>query len=174
MPLPHTFSFGRRTQPRIVVRMKSSDKKLLRLIAVFKFFKAAMLIALSLGVFRLLHRDVGETVEHWVSAMRLDPGNHLVMAALVRASLLTPEQIKKLGIVGLIYAGLFATEGTGLWLLKRWGEWVTVIITGSLLPLEIYELYRHATAIKLLVLVINVATVGYLIYRIKVGERANP
>jgi len=157
----------------MVVRMKWSDKKVLRLIAVFKFFKATMLTALALGVFRLMHRDVGETLERWVRAMRLDPGNHFAMAALVRASLLTPDQIRKLGIVGLVYAGLFTTEGIGLWQLKRWGEWVTVIITGSLLPLEIYELYRHVTAIKLLVLLINLATVAYLIYRIRVGERAN-
>jgi len=152
--------------------MKFSDKKLLRLIAVFKFFQAAMLIALSLGIFRLVHRNVGEIVEHWVRAMKLDPGNHLVMRILVRASLLTPEQIKRVGLVGLIYAALFLTEGTGLWLLKRWGEWITVIVTGSLLPLEVYELYRHVTALKVLVLVINVATVWYLIYRIRTGAHA--
>lgn len=153
--------------------MQVPDQKLLRLIAVFKFLKAAMLIALSLGVFRLMHRDVGEILERSVRAMRLDPGNHLVMSFLVRAALLTPEQIKKIGVVGLIYAALFTVEGTGLWLLKRWGEWVTVIITGSLLPLEIYELYRHATAVKFAVLLINVATVVYLIYRIRRPKRAN-
>src|SRR5208283_4770148 len=55
--------------------MKSSHDRMLRMIAVFKFFKSAMLIALGLGAFRLLHKDVGEVLEHWAKALRLDPAN---------------------------------------------------------------------------------------------------
>jgi uncharacterized membrane protein (DUF2068 family) len=71
-----------------------------------------------------------------------------------------------LGLVSFVYAGLFLTEGIGLWLLKRWAEWFTVIITSSLLPFEIYEIHRHPTPIKIVVILINVAIVGYLLYRI--------
>jgi len=147
--------------------MRFRHDQLLRLIAVFKFFKAASLIAISLGIFRLLHKDLGDVAEHWLRALRLDPGNHLVMTALIHVSNLTPEQIRKLGLVGLIYAALFLTEGTGLWMLKRWGEWVTVVITGSLVPFEFYGLCRHPTAIKAAVVVINVAIVVFLIYGIR-------
>jgi uncharacterized membrane protein (DUF2068 family) len=86
---------------------------------------------------------------------------------LERAANLTPNNIKGLGIVSFIYAGLFLTEGIGLWLVKRWAEWFTVIITSSLVPLEVYEIYRHPSPIKILVLVINIAVVGYLLYRIR-------
>ena len=147
--------------------MKTSHDRLLRLIALLKFFKAAMLIALGVGVFRLLHKDVGRIVEHWVEALRLDPGNRLVDAALAKASNLRPEQIKELGVGSFLYAALFLVEGTGLWLEKRWGEWLTVIITSSLVPVEIYEIYRHPSAVKLAVLVVNIAIVGYLIYRLR-------
>src|SRR5262252_3231638 len=47
----------------------------LRVIAGFKFFKATMLLALSFGAFRLLHKDVGALLEHWIEAFKLDPGN---------------------------------------------------------------------------------------------------
>jgi uncharacterized membrane protein (DUF2068 family) len=114
-----------------------------------------------------VHKDIGEIVERWVEAVHLDPGNRFVDAALSRISNLSPAQIKKIGLGGLIYAGLFLTEGIGLWLLKPWGEWVTVIITGSLVPVEIYEIYRHPSGMKIAVLVINVATVAYLIDRIR-------
>ena len=67
----------------------------------------------------------------------------------------------------MLYAALFLAEGTGLWLEKRWGEWLTVIITSSLVPVEIYEIYRHPSAVKVAVLVINLGIVGYLIYRIR-------
>ena len=147
--------------------MKSSQDRLLRFIALFKFLKAALLIAISVGVFKAVHKDVGEIAERWVQALRLDPGNRFVDGALSRISNLSPAQIKKLGLGGLVYAGLFLTEGIGLWLLKPWGEWVTVIITGSLVPVEIYEMYLHLSGIKVAVLVLNVATVAYLIYRIR-------
>lgn len=139
----------------------------MRWIAAFKFLKAAALVALSVGVFRLLHKNVGELLEHWVEALRLDPGNRFVDAILAKAWNVTPAQMTKLGIGGLLYAGLFLAEGTGLWLRKRWGEWLTVIITSTLLPVELYEIYRHPTWVKVGVLVINVAIVWYLIWKIR-------
>jgi uncharacterized membrane protein (DUF2068 family) len=147
--------------------MKSSDNRLIRLIAAFKLLKAWLLIALGVGTFKLLHQDVAGVVEHWIEALKLDPGNRLVDAALSKASNLTPEQIKKLGLGSFIYAALFLTEGIGLWLLKRWAEWLTVIITSSLIPVEIYEIHRHLMWAKVVVLVLNVAIVIYLIYRIR-------
>jgi uncharacterized membrane protein (DUF2068 family) len=147
--------------------MKSSDKGVLRLIAAFKLLKAGLLIALGVGAFKLLHQDVASVVEHWIEALKLDPGNRFVDAALSKASDLTPDQIKKLGLGSFIYAGLFLTEGIGLWLLKYWAEWLTVIITSSLIPIEIYEIHRHPTPAKVVVLVLNVAIVVYLLYRIR-------
>jgi uncharacterized membrane protein (DUF2068 family) len=54
--------------------------------------------------------------------------------------------------------------------LKRWAEWFTVVITSSLLPIEIYELLHHSTPIKFLILIVNIAVVVYLLHRI-IGER---
>ena len=147
--------------------MKRPSDRLLRWIAAFKFFKAAMLIALGVGAFKVLHKDVGGMVEHWCEALRLDPANGFVDAALGKASHLRPEQIKKLGLGSFLYAALFLAEGTGLWLQKRWGEWLTVIITSSLVPVEVYEIWRHASWMKMAVLGINLGIVGYLINRIR-------
>jgi uncharacterized membrane protein (DUF2068 family) len=154
--------------------MKTSinNGRLLRLIAVFKFLKAAMLIALGIGAFRLLHRDIGRLLEHWTEVLGVDPGNRFVDAALSKVSDLRPGQIKRLGLGSFLYAGLFLAEGTGLWLQRRWGEWLTVIITGSLVPLEIYEIYRHPGAVKVVVLVMNLGIVGYLIYHIRTRRAA--
>ena len=143
---------------------------LLRLIAVFKFLKAALLIGLSFGVFRMMHQDIGMRVEHWVEAMHMDPGNRHVAMLLARLANLSPAQVKRLGLVGLLYGGLFLVEGTGLWLQRRWGEWATVVITGLLVPVEIYEIVRHPNVVKVLVLIVNVAVVAYLVYRIRTNR----
>jgi uncharacterized membrane protein (DUF2068 family) len=151
--------------------MKSSDNRLIRLIALFKLLKAVLLIAFGLGALHLLHQNVASLVEHWVRLLSLDPGNRYIGRALQKAANLTPNDIKRLGVVSFLYAGLFLTEGIGLWLVKRWAEWFSVIITSSLVPVEVYEIYRHPSAIKILVLIVNVAVVGYLLYRIRNERR---
>jgi uncharacterized membrane protein (DUF2068 family) len=155
---------------RTLIGVKTSHSRLLRLIALFKLAKAALLIAVGVGALKLLHKDVAGAVEHWVELLRLDPNNHYIDIVLEKASNLTPDKIKQLGLGSMIYAGLFLAEGIGLWLEKRWAEWLTVIITSSLIPIEIYEIYRHPTAIKIAVLLINIAIVAYLLYRIR-GKR---
>ncbi len=137
------------------------------MIAVFKFLKAAALIALGVGAFKLLHKDVGGLAEHLAEALRFDPGSRYVVIFLAKVSNLRPDQIKKLGLVSFLYAGLFLAEGTGLWLQRRWGEWLTVMITGSLVPVEMYEIYRRATGVRVGALIVNVAIVAYLIYKIR-------
>lgn len=176
MAVPSSFDPHSETDPKhsghgdSTSERRPADGRLLRIIAVFKFFKAASLVALSLGAFRLLHQDIAERVAHWFMAMRLDPGNRYVEIMLAKVSNLTPAQITKIGLVGLLYAALFLVEGTGLWLKKRWGEWVTVVMTATLIPVEIYEIVRHPSATKIVLLFVNVGVVGYLIYQIRTAD----
>jgi uncharacterized membrane protein (DUF2068 family) len=147
--------------------MKSSDTRLLRLIAVFKLLKTVLLIVVGVGVLKLIHMDITNVLEHLVMKLGLDPGSRYVAEALQKAAKLTPDRVMDIGIGSFIYAGLFLAEGIGLWLLKRWAEWFTAILTSTLVPVEVYELHRHPTALKVLVLIINLAIVGYLVYRIR-------
>jgi uncharacterized membrane protein (DUF2068 family) len=152
--------------------MKTSDTKLLRLIALFKLLKAALLITVGVGALRLVHTDVASFVEKWVARLGLDPGSRYVGRFILKAAALTPNKIKDLAAGSFIYAGLFFTEGVGLWLLKRWAMWFSIIITSSLLPVEVHGIYRHPTSAKIFILVINIAVVAFLIYRIR-SERTN-
>jgi uncharacterized membrane protein (DUF2068 family) len=153
--------------------MKASDDRLLRLIAVFKFLEAGLLVALGIGAFKLLHKDLGDVLEHWIEALRLDPGERFLDVALAKASDVSAAQIKKVGVGSFVYAALFLTEGTGLWLRKRWAEWFTVILTSSVVPIEVYEIYRHPTTVKMAVLALNVAVVAYLVHHIR-NRAVNP
>jgi uncharacterized membrane protein (DUF2068 family) len=77
------------------------------------------------------------------------------------------KELKELSILGLGYAALFLTEGTGLLLRKRWAEWLTIIATSSFMPLELYELIQKFSALGLLLLVVNAAVVLFLVYRVR-------
>jgi uncharacterized membrane protein (DUF2068 family) len=144
-----------------------SSSFVLILIGIFKLFKALLLIALGIGAIKVLHKDVGRTVMNWIQLLRVDPENRLVHAMLVKILHITPRQLKELSIGTFFYAGLFATEGIGLLLRKRWAEYFTIITTGGLIPLEIFELARHFTIAKLVVALVNVLIVVYLAARVR-------
>lgn len=148
--------------------MKQKNSGLLRLIAIFKLVKAITLVAVGIGALHLLHNnDAAEAVNRLAATIGFNPGGRYVDAALARIVNLPSKDFKEVGIGSFIYAALFLTEGIGLWLMKPWAEWFTAIITASLVPLEIFEIHHHPTAVKVVVLALNVAIVIYLILKIR-------
>src|SRR5204862_2496488 len=63
----------------------------------------------------------------------------------------------------LVYGALQYTEGVGLWLLKRWGEYFAVVATSLFIPIEIYELIERITWVRVGALIINIAAVLYIL-----------
>jgi uncharacterized membrane protein (DUF2068 family) len=126
-----------------------------------------MLLIVGIGALKLLHRDVANTVAHWVDILRVDPDNLYIHRLLTRVLTVTPAQLRATSAGTFIYAGLLLTEGTGLLLRKRWAEYFTIITTAGLIPLEIYELVHRLTIAKIVILAINVAIVVYLVARVR-------
>jgi uncharacterized membrane protein (DUF2068 family) len=147
--------------------MKKSDRRMIRGIAIFKLAKATLMIAVGLVALRMIHTDIAGILEEWVPHIGFGPGSRFIGKLAVKAAELTPNRIRDVGVGSFIYAALFLTEGIGLWLLKKWAEWMTIVLTSSLLPVEIYEIVRHFGIGKVVVLLINLALVGYLIYLVR-------
>ncbi len=63
------------------------------------------------------------------------------------------------------YGALQFLEATGLWLLKRWGEYVAAVATSLFIPIEVYELAEKVTWFRIVALLINIGAVVYLVYR---------
>ena len=139
------------------------------LIALFKLIKGILLLAVGIGALKLLHRDIAQTVAHWVDILRVDPDNHLIHGLLARVLSVTPGQLRAASAGTFVYAGLLLTEGLGLLFRKRWAEYFTIVTTAGLIPIELYELSRRVTTAKVAVLFINVAIVAYLIRRVRKG-----
>jgi uncharacterized membrane protein (DUF2068 family) len=137
------------------------------LIGLFKLAKALLLIVVGIGAIKLLHKDVADTITHWVDVLRVDPDNRFIHQMAAKAFGVTPAQLKAVSAGTFFYASLLLTEGIGLLLRKHWAEYFTVITTGALIPLEVYELVKHLTAPKVAVLAINIAIVWYLIVRLR-------
>jgi uncharacterized membrane protein (DUF2068 family) len=144
---------------------------LLRLIAVYKLGKVLLMVAAAYGVLRLRDASFLARVYSWASTLPYGLEQDVVKKGLAWFSGLKPSRIDALGWVTLAYAGVFAIEGLGLWLRKRWAEWLTTLITGSLVPLELYELVVRPSLGKATVVVLNLAIVWYLIIQLRTSRQ---
>lgn len=134
------------------------------LIAAFKLAQAFLFFAIGVGALRLLHKDVGDLLARLADHLRFNPESRLVNFILVKSSLIDDRILRRIGAVGLIYAGLDLLEGIGLYLEKVWGEYLTLAITASFLPLEIFEVFRRLTWIRVSLLAINALVFFYLLH----------
>jgi uncharacterized membrane protein (DUF2068 family) len=139
----------------------------LMLIAAFKLLKGAVLLALGIGALRLLHKDVAAVADHWINAFRVDPHNRYIHWLLAKLPMVNDRKLKELSVGTFFYAAIFLTEGMGLAFHRRWAEYFTIITTASFLPLEVYEIIRHATLAKEVALVINIVVVLYLVRELR-------
>jgi len=150
---------------------KTRGANLLRLIGAFKLIKGLTLIAGALSLLHLIHVDVVDLVLKWARRLHIAPGNHYLQAFLDKMLSVTRKQLQVLAAILFVYAAMFITEGVGLWLLKTWAEWMTVITTIGLIPLEIYELIHRldeqkGVKLPVLTLAVNVVVAAYLIARV--------
>jgi uncharacterized membrane protein (DUF2068 family) len=143
-----------------------------RIIGAFKLASGLLFLAVGIGLFRLFKKDLGQSLMHAISLLRLDPENHFIHTALSWVSGLDRKHLRAIEAGTFFYAILHLIEGTGLLLRRRWAGYLTVIITGSLIPLEGYELIKKVNSAKLAVLVVNVGIVVYLVWRLRQEKRA--
>jgi len=141
----------------------TAEDRTLWLIGGFKLIKGLLLLAVGFGALHLLHKDIDDVTAAWAARLHLDVGNRYVDAVLGKLLSLDDRKLKAISAGTFFYAALLSTEGIGLLLRKRWAEYFTVIVTGSFIPLELYELVRHVTVTRAVLLGINVAVVWYLV-----------
>ncbi len=134
---------------------------------MFKLLKGVLLVAAGIGALNLLHKNVPAAVIHWVGVLRVDPDNRFIHPIFSKLFFITPKQLQAFSAGTFFYAALLLTEGTGLLMRRHWARYFTVITTAALIPLEIYELAKHFTWIKVAVLIVNILIVVYLATRLR-------
>ena len=144
-------------------RHTKRHNKLLILIAVYKSLQALLFVAVGIGALRLLHQDVGDVLDNLREALHFSPESRLVNFILDKASLIDDPMLRRIGLVAFSYAALSFAEGIGLYLEKAWGELLTLIITASFLPWEIFEVMHRLTWLRVGLLVINTLVLLYLL-----------
>jgi uncharacterized membrane protein (DUF2068 family) len=131
-------------------------------IGALKLLKAVLFISMGFGVINLLHKDVADVLLRAFMALRFDPENRIVNMVLEKSALLSPQRLREISFAIFLYAALDIIEGTGLVLEKPWAEYFTLVLTGSFLPWEFYEIFRHLTVFKVVLTVLNLLVFVYL------------
>jgi len=147
------------------------------MIAYWKLLNAFFFTAVGFGLLRLRHHNVVDFLNyHFVIPYHLNPENQFIDWVLAQAGTVNPHILLLAGWAAFFYAGLFAAEGIGLYLRKHWAEYLVVIVTGSLLPIEIYELFLRLAMWKFVAVAGNLLIVGYLIHRLLLegGSKGRP
>ena len=148
------------------------DKIVLRLIAINRalHFIGLALLAIAILLFSANRADLRDTVLRVTaditgeSASGGASARHGITHRLDQLFSLRSSRLHLFAAIAIVYALVEALEAVGLWYGKRWAEYLTLIVTASLLPVEVYELSDHATPFKVLAFLINLAVVVYLLY----------
>jgi uncharacterized membrane protein (DUF2068 family) len=146
-----------------MVNMSERRERLVVPIGILKLAKAVALAAIGIAAVVTRPWRMAATVERGLSWLGALPGRETLHVAATKLWSLDGSGARLLAAGTLAYAAVFAVEGVGLVLRKRWAEWLTVVVTASFIPIEIYELVSHASAGKVAALVLNVAIVAYLV-----------
>jgi len=139
-----------------------SHNQWLILIAAFKLGQALLFIAIGVGALRLLHKDLGDLLERLANHLRFNPESRFVEFILEKASIIDDRLLRRISVAVFCYAGLDMLEGIGLYLEKVWAEYLTLAITASFLPLEIFEVLRKLTWVRVSLLTVNAMVLLYL------------
>jgi uncharacterized membrane protein (DUF2068 family) len=152
---------GRALRDKVVLRIIAVDRALhflvLGVIAAAILVFAAKQQSLRGPAFRVL-----ADLQGGLGGPARDSG-HGIVHDLRRLFSVQHGTLTKIGLLVSAYALLEGAEAVGLWLLRRWAEYLTFIATTLLLPLEVYELTHKLSPLKLLTLILNVAVVVYLL-----------
>ena len=144
--------------------------KWLILIAAYKFLLALLFVAIGVGALHLLHKDVDDVLAQLASFLRFNPESRFVNFLLDKASLIDDPLLRRIGVLAFCYAAVSAAEGVGLYLEKAWGEYLTLLITASFLPWEMFEVVHRITWVRVSVLAVNLLIFLYLL-KLVAGRR---
>jgi uncharacterized membrane protein (DUF2068 family) len=144
----------------------------LRIIAIFEAVKGLVVVAAGLGLLAFFHRDVQAAAAELVRDFHLDPASRIPSFFLHLAARLQDTRLWILALYASAYAVLRFAEAYGLWREKAWGEWVGIASGGIYIPVELYELSRRVTTVRVVLLAANLFIVAWLA-RVRWAHRKN-
>ena len=146
--------------------------RVLKIVALFETFKGLLGLFAGAGMLFMTQQNIqlyaGQLIKHF----HLDPEQGFSKIIIDAAGNLTDNRIRFLLLFALLYALMRFVEAYGLWFARRWAEWFALISGCVYLPIELFELAKGFTWIKIGLVVINLVVVLYMAFVLKHNEKA--
>jgi uncharacterized membrane protein (DUF2068 family) len=157
-------------EPAILRRPKRV--RYLKLIALFKIVKGLLALALGFSLLFLNSRTHWlDAISDWTADELLLVHSKVVLYLLNKLqAVLANGRLQAPGLLALFYSAVLFTEGIGVYLQKRWAEFLMVFATGALIPFEVRHVYHHPSIGALVILAANCFIVWFL-YRVLKREK---
>jgi uncharacterized membrane protein (DUF2068 family) len=147
------------------------DRYVLRLIAVDRIVHFLALSALAAVVLLFandratLHQDFTRIIKDLQGGFGgpVTNSKHGIVHDIQTLFAFSITSLYLIGVALAAYAVLEGAEAIGLWLGKRWAEYLTFVATIVFIPYEVYELTKGISWLKIVALVINLAIAVYLL-----------
>jgi len=147
------------------------DFLILRVIAVYHLLKAVFFFALGFGLLHFLHHSITDFLNDYViEPLHFDSDSPYLKLLLEKVANIQPHTFRFFSYLAFSYSLIFAIEGVGLYLRKRWAEYMVVVVVTSLLPFEIYEILHKFAWWKIVFTAGNLAVIAFLVRQLVVGK----
>jgi uncharacterized membrane protein (DUF2068 family) len=133
-------------------------------IGVFKLVEAVFFVLVAVGAFHFVHGNLADAALRLAMKLRMDPEGRIVTFMIDHLDSITAHRLREIGVATFCYAGLRVVEGVGLVLEKTWAEYLTVGVTVSFLPWELYEIVQKLDWVRVGLLIVNLAVLAYLVW----------
>ena len=143
----------------------------LRAVAALEALKGVLALLAAGGLFYVIPRDFRHVAVELVGRLHLNAGKHYPNVFVRILEDASNAQLWTVATLVVAYAAVRFTEAYGLWHERAWGEWVAALSGGIYVPLELYELSRHVTWIRITALVLNLAIVGFMVFCLRSRSR---
>jgi len=136
----------------------------LRTIAAIEFVKGGISLVILCALVALLKRnyDLAEAAQNLLFRLHISSERHIAHAFVDAAGRVKDASLEVVVLVFCLYATMRFIEAFGLWFRRVWAEWFAIISGLVYLPLEIRMIIRRPTGFHWLVLLSNLAIVGYI------------
>ncbi len=148
------------------------DATILRLLAIERILRALLLAGIGYAILRFRRSEANfqglfdralPAAKPLARVFHFDLDRSPTIEKLRHLLHTTPSTLLLVAFAVFGYAAINLIEATGLWMIKRWGEYFATVATSLFLPLEIYELTDRVTVLRVGALVINLVAIGYLL-----------
>src|SRR6266581_6552722 len=155
------------SKPVPAILRRPQRVRYLKLIAVFKMMKGALLLVLGFSLLFVTSRPAWlDQISDWADDKILLAHSRAVLFLLNKLQdILAGGEPRATGLLALFYCGVLFTEGIGVYLQKRWAELLMVFATAALIPVEVRHLWHKPGVVAIIVLAVNCFIVWFL-YRV--------